>query len=62
MKTSTKQNALAVGGSLYPQVGGNLLEKSIEMAVSQCVDIALANDQPEVAKQILQKFELDKND
>lgn len=62
MKTSTKQIALAVGGSLYPPVGGNLLEKSIEMAVRQCVDIALANNQLEVAKQILQKFELNTDD
>lgn len=62
MKQIIKEIALKVGGSLYAPVGGNLLEKSIEMAVKQCVDIALANDQHKVAQLILQKFELDKND
>lgn len=62
MKTSTKQIALSVGGSLYPEVGGHLLEKSIEMAVRQCADIALNNNQQEIATQILQKFELTTNE
>lgn len=59
MKQIIKEIALAAGGSLYPSVGGTLLEKSIEMAVKQCADIALANNQPEIALQILQKFEIE---
>jgi len=62
MKQIIKEIALQAGGSHYPTVGGVLLEKSIDLAVRQCVDIALDNNQLEVAKQILQKFELNTDD
>ena len=58
MKQIIKDIALAVGGSHYPIVGGQLLEKSIELAVKQCADIAVQNNQIEIARQILQKFEM----
>ena len=32
--------ALAVGGSHYPDVGGDLLEKALAMVVKQCAEIA----------------------
>jgi hypothetical protein len=58
MKTITKEIALAVGGSHYPVVGGTLLEQSINMAVRQCAEVALEHQQYDVAKVILEKFEL----
>ena len=58
MKPIIKQIALEVGGSHYPTVGGELLQKSIEHAVRQCAEIALINKQYTVAEQILEKFEL----
>jgi len=33
--------ALEVGGSHYPDVGGQMLERFAEMLVRQCADIAL---------------------
>ena len=48
--------ALQVGGSHYPQVGGNLLEQSILMAVRKCIELALANDDPLTAQDIAQHF------
>jgi nitric oxide synthase oxygenase domain/subunit len=58
MKPIIKQIALEAGGSHYPVVGGRLLEHSIEIAVRQCAAIALEHQQYNVAKEILQKFEL----
>ena len=51
--------ALAIGGAHYPEVGGKLLEKSILMAVRQCIDIALANDDVFTAEAIAQHFGID---
>lgn len=48
--------ALQVGGSHYPIVGGDLLERSILMAVQKCIEIALANDDPFTAQNIAQHF------
>jgi hypothetical protein len=58
MKLIIKQIALEAGGAHYPEVGGRLLEQSIEMAVRKCAAIALEHQQYNVAKEILQKFEL----
>lgn len=48
--------ALQVGGSHWPTVGGDLLERSVLMAVQKCIDIALANDDPFTAQAIAQHF------
>ncbi len=48
--------ALQVGGGHWPTVGGDLLERSILMAVRKCIDIALANDDPFTAQDIAQHF------
>lgn len=48
--------ALQVGGSHWPTVGGDLLERSVLMAVQKCIDIALANDNPFTAQAITQHF------
>ena len=58
MKSVIKEIALQVGGSHYPAVGGKLLEQSIEIAVRKCAAIALEHQQYNVAREILQKFEL----
>lgn len=39
--------ALQVGGSHYPGVGGELLEKYGEMIVQQCAEIARVNTRPD---------------
>jgi hypothetical protein len=61
MKPIIKQIALEAGGSHYPVVGGRLLEQSIEIAVRQCAKVALEHQQYDVAKSILEKFELYEN-
>lgn len=48
--------ALQAGGSHWPTVGGDLLERSVLMAVQKCIDIALANDDPFTAQAIAQHF------
>lgn len=62
MKKIIEQIALQTGGSHYPTVGGYLLEQSIELVVRQCAEVALLHNQPKIAEQILQKFELNLND
>lgn len=60
--------ALAVGGSHYPEVGGELLQKFGEMVVRECADIAKHNvmnistyaDAEFVDEQIRQHFGIDK--
>jgi len=61
MKPIIKQIALEAGGSHYPTVGGQWLEQSIHIAVRQCAQVALEHKQYNVAKAILEKFELYKN-
>jgi hypothetical protein len=56
MKPVIYDIALEAGGSHYPQVGGDLLERSILMAVRKCIEIALANDDPFTAQDIAQHF------
>jgi len=51
--------ALATGGSFYPAVGGDLLEKAILMAVRQCIAIALDNDDIRTAEAITEHFGID---
>lgn len=53
--------ALATGGSFYPDVGGNLLEQSVLMAVRQCIVIALDNDDIRTAEAIAQHFGIDEH-
>lgn len=38
------QIALEVGGSHYPEVGGQLLEQALAMVVKQCAEIAQRED------------------
>jgi hypothetical protein len=38
------QIALEVGGSHYPDVGGQLLEQALAMVVKQCAEIAQRED------------------
>ena len=38
MNELVKQIALQVGGSHYPDVGGKLLEKTVELVVKECID------------------------
>lgn len=52
--------ALQVGGSHYPTVGGELLEKAILMAVGECMAIALGNGADLTAQDIAQHFGIDK--
>ena len=44
MKKVFKEMALQVGGSHYPDVGGELLEKFGEMVVQRCIDILESGD------------------
>ena len=44
MKKKFKEIALQVGGSHYPDVGGELLEKFGEMVVQECIDIITKGD------------------
>ena len=53
--------ALATGGSHWSTVGGKLLEQSVITAVRQCMDIALANDDPFTAQAIVQHFGIDRD-
>ena len=39
MNNKFKNIALQVGGSHYPEVGGELLQKFGEMVVQECIDI-----------------------
>ena len=39
MKEIYKQLALQAGGSHYPDVGGDLLEKFAELLVKECIDV-----------------------
>lgn len=48
--------ALQVGGSHWPTVGGDLLERSVLMAVQKCIEISLANDDSFTAQAIAQHF------
>lgn len=51
--------ALQVGGSFYPDVGGDLLEKAILMAVRECMDIATENGCDYTAMDIATRFGID---
>ena len=44
MKKVFEEMALQVGGSHYPTVGGDLLEKFGEMVLKKCIDIIQAGD------------------
>ena len=44
MKKVYHDIALQVGGSHYPEVGGELLEKFGEMVVQRCIDILETGD------------------
>jgi hypothetical protein len=44
MKKIFKEIALQVGGSHYPEVGGELLQKFGEMVVQRCIDIIQSGD------------------
>jgi hypothetical protein len=44
MKQKFKEIALQAGGSHYPDVGGDLLEKFGEMVVQECIDIIEGGD------------------
>lgn len=44
MKKVYHDIALQVGGSHYPEVGGDLLEKFGEMVVQRCIDILETGD------------------
>lgn len=44
MKKVFEEIALEVGGSHYPAVGGNLLEKFGEMVVQKCIDVLESGD------------------
>lgn len=44
MKKVYEEIALQVGGSHYPEVGGELLEKFGEMIVQKCIDIIESGD------------------
>lgn len=52
--------ALEVGGSHYPTVGGELLERSILTAVRECMRIAIDNGAGLTAEAIAKRFGLDK--
>lgn len=59
MKPQIKQIALEVGGSHYPDVGGELLEKFAENVVRRCADIAHRYDDSNLIKSaILREFGL----
>lgn len=38
MKQKVKDIALQVGGSHYPEVGGELLQKVVDLVVAECID------------------------
>jgi len=60
MKTLIKQLALEAGGSHYPDVGGELLEKFAILTVQRCANIANRYDDTGNAKlAILKEFDLD---
>lgn len=40
MKEKIRQLALQAGGSHYPEVGGELLQKFADLVVAECVDAA----------------------
>lgn len=44
MKKIFEEMALQVGGSHYPEVGGELLQKFGEMVVQRCIDIIRSGD------------------
>lgn len=44
MKKVFEEIALQVGGSHYPSVGGDLLEKFGEIVVQKCIDIIQSGD------------------
>ena len=44
MKKVYHDIALQVGGSHYPEVGGDLLEKFGDMVVQKCIDILQSGD------------------
>lgn len=59
MKKLVKQIALEAGGSHYPDVGGELLEKFAILIVQRCANIANQYDDTGNAKlAILEEFEL----
>jgi len=44
MKQKVKEIALQVGGSHYPEVGGELLEKVVDLVVAECIDAVKNTD------------------
>ena len=59
MKKIIKEIALQVGGSHYPDVGGQLLEKFADTVVLRCALIANKFDDTGAAKSaILREFEI----
>jgi hypothetical protein len=38
MKQKVKELALQAGGSHYPEVGGELLQKVVDLVVEECID------------------------
>jgi hypothetical protein len=58
MKQPWHDIALQVGGSLYPEAGGNLLVRFGETVVEQCVALC---DDPEIKHQLLNHFNINKN-
>lgn len=58
MKTIIKQIALEAGGSHYPVVGGELLQKFADLVVLRCAHVASQiDDTGAVKKAILKEFE-----
>jgi hypothetical protein len=52
------QVALEAGGSHYPDVGGELLEQALAMAVKQCAEIAQTAEPYQASDLILKHFEI----
>jgi hypothetical protein len=59
MNAAVHDIALEVGGSHYPTVGGKLLESAVLMAVRECIQIALDNDDIHTAEAIANRFGID---
>ena len=62
MRKLIKEIALQTGGSHYPTVGGDLLEKFAEKIVKRCADIAHRYDDSNLIRDaILKEFEFDRD-
>lgn len=59
MKNKVKEIALQVGGSHYPEVGGELLQKFADLVLAECID---AVEKTDIRNIIYTNFDKDRAD